>query len=76
MAELKELIRDAYEGEVGWTRTHGKSVVHAPSGEADKPSKAPKAAKKSPARTPAMAEDTADWVDSMDPEEERKKGKA
>lgn len=76
VAELKELIRDAYEGEVGWTRTHGKSVVHAPSGEADKPSKAPKAAKKSPARTPAMAADTADWVDSMDPEEERKKGKA
>lgn len=72
VAELKELIHDAFEGEVGWTKANGGSVVH--------PSTAPKAEPiGSVADAPAAegaASDTAEFVDSMDPEVEREKGKA
>ncbi|UYG17010.1 bifunctional acetaldehyde-CoA/alcohol dehydrogenase [Brachybacterium huguangmaarense] len=72
VAELKELIADAYEGEVGYTAAHGASVVtpaHAPTSESIE-------AAEQKAEAPAGADDTAEFVDSMDPELERELGRA
>ncbi|MFC0293802.1 hypothetical protein, partial [Brachybacterium muris] len=71
--ELKEIIQDAFEGEVGYTKRTG--------GEVKEPSTTASAVaigEKAPAadESDEAAEDTAEFVDSVDPEQEREKGKA
>ena len=71
--ELKELIQDAFEGEVGYTKRTG--------GEVKEPSTTASAVaigEKAPAAdaTDNDADDTAEFVDSVDPEREREQGKA
>ncbi|MCS6711583.1 bifunctional acetaldehyde-CoA/alcohol dehydrogenase [Brachybacterium sp. EF45031] len=105
VAELKELIHDAFEGEVGYTRAHGGSVIHpstAPTAEPISGSASASSSEESAGSTARgssakgsgkgarkgsgassaaagdadAARDTAEFVDSIDPEEERVKGKA
>ena len=72
VAELKELIVDAFHGEVGWSKAHGVGVV----GAAGVPSAEPIAKAEKKASSKKGASDTAEFVDSHDPEEERTAGKA
>lgn len=77
VAELKELIRDAFEGEVGWSRAHGESVLHPTTAPKAEPiAAAEKKSAKGKAGTADEPKDTAEFVDHIDPEQEREQGKA
>ncbi|PMC76262.1 bifunctional acetaldehyde-CoA/alcohol dehydrogenase [Brachybacterium sp. UMB0905] len=68
--ELKELIMDAFEGEVGYTKRTGGTVA-APSTTASAV-----AIEEALPGDAEGADDTAEFVDSVDPEREREQGKA
>ncbi|WP_246956662.1 bifunctional acetaldehyde-CoA/alcohol dehydrogenase [Brachybacterium sp. Marseille-Q7125] len=68
--ELKELIMDAFEGEVGYTKRTGGTVA-APSTTASAV-----AIEEALPGDAEGADDTAELVDSVDPEREREQGKA
>ncbi|GAB2534551.1 bifunctional acetaldehyde-CoA/alcohol dehydrogenase [Brachybacterium huguangmaarense] len=68
VAELKEIIRDAFEGEVGHTASHGGSVVTGANAPAAEPIDA--------VADDTTATDTAELIDPIDPDEEREQGKA
>ncbi len=70
VVELKELIMDAFEGEVGYTKRTGGTVA-APSTTASAV-----AIEEALPGDAEGADDTAEFVDSVDPEREREQGKA
>ena len=74
VAELKEIIYDAFEGEVGYCRKNGIDVV-APAGAAAVTLAQPLDGTVEPAKVSTKA-DTAEIVDHIDPEVQRERGKA